>query len=238
MIKGAASQQVEGLELFALEKGSPDWSDVFYEVTAASQILGRTYRDTHCYYNFEEAIIIPQQKFSVASAENYLALVYGESNRHDFRYDTLLSPGHIVNAYRIRKSIHELLGRLFILYKPHHSYSKMLDDILTRDQLEGHFVKIQFYTSHIILAFVKDKQLQLVQSFQYQTTDDILYYLSSIIQQFGIHKQSQLEISGMFDTDSILYQQLGKLFGLISFDTIQPDGLFAHYLTPFYKLAV
>ncbi len=246
ILKGAASHQVEGLELFALEKGAYDWSDIFYEVMSASKILGRSYRDVHCYYNFEEAIIIPEEKFSATAADDYLALVYGESIRHDIKYDTLLSPGHI-NAYRIRKSIHELVGRHFILYKPHHSYSPILDDILTRDQLDANFVKIQFYSNHIILAFVKDKQLQLIQSFRYETMDDVLYYLLRITHQFGIkNDQSSLEISGMFDTVSVLYPQLSKLFGLISFDTIQADGLFpsaladhpAHYFTPFYKLAV
>ena len=244
--KGAASHQVEGIELFALEKETHDWSDIFYEVMSASKILGRNYRDVHCYYNFEEAIIIPEEKFSVTAAEDYLALVYGESIRHDIKYDTLLSPGYI-NAYRIRKSIHELVGRHFILYKPHHSYSPILDDILTRDQLDANFVKIQFYSNHIILAFVKDKQLQLIQSFRYETTDDVLYYLLRITQQFAIKKdQSTLEISGIFDTGSALYPQLSKLFGQISFDNIQADGLFpsalgdhpAHNFTPLYKLVV
>jgi len=232
--------------LFVLEKGAHDWSDTFYEVMSASKILGRTYRDVHCYYNFEEAIIIPEEKFSATAAEDYLALVYGESNRHDIKYDTLLSPGHI-NAYRIRKSIHEIVGRHFILYKPHHSYSPILDDILTRDRLEVHFIKIQFYSNHIILAFVKEQQLQLIQSFRYQTTDDVLYYLLRITQQFGIkNDSSSLEISGMFDTGSALYPQLSKLFGQISFDNIREDTLFqsalanhpAHYFTPFYKLSV
>lgn len=247
LVKGTHSQLIEGFEVFALEKETGDWSDIFYEVRSGSEILNKPYRETHCYYNCKEALIIPEQKFSVTAAEDYLSLVYGESSLHDTKYDTLLSDAHIVNAYRIKRSMHELIGRHFVLYKPHHSYSRILDDILTRDQLEDQFVKIQFYSSHIILAFVKNKQLQLIQSFQYQVTEDILYYLLSIIQQFGISTTgSQLEINGIFERDSVLYQQFTKLFGHISFDTLPPDASFSaalahypdHYFAPFYKLAV
>lgn len=247
LVKGAISQKVEAFEVFEIEKDTNDRSDIFYEVREASQILSRSFLDTHCYYNFEEAIIMPEQKFSATAAEDYLSLVYGQSNRHDIKYDTLISGSHLVNAYRVRKSIHELVGHHFLLYKPHHTYSNILDDILTRQQLDDHFLKIQFYSNHFIIAIIKDKKLQLIQSFQYQIESDILYYILSLIKQFGIDtSHSNLEVSGRYDSGTSMHQQFVKMFGRISFDTIQADGLFAlalasypaHYFAPFYKLAV
>ena len=247
LVKDTVLQQVKEFEVFELAKGTSDWSDIFYEIREASQIVSRSFLDTHCYYNFEEAIIIPEQKFSAAAAEDYLSLVYGESNRHDVKYDTLISGTQMVNAYRVRKSIHELVGRHFLLYKPHHTYTKIVNDILKRDQLEDHFLKIQFYSNHFIVAVVKDKKLQIIQSFPYNIDDDVLYFLLSLIKQFGIDtSHSILEVSGMYDPGSSLHQQVVKLFGRISFDTMQADGLFAsalanfpaHYFTPFYKLPV
>ncbi len=247
MIKNMESQKVEELEVFGIEKDSSDWSDIFYEVKAASQILNRLFRDTLCFYNFEEAIIMPEEKFSATAAEDYLSLIYGETSRHEIKYDNILPGSNMVNAYRVRKSIHELVGRHFLLYKPHHTYSRILDDILHRDQLDNHFLKIQFYSHHFILVLVKDKKLQLIQSFQYQTDNDVLYYVLSLIKQYGINNDhSNLEVSGMYDPGSSLHQQFVKLFGRISFDTIQVEGVFAsamagypaHYFTPFYKLAV
>jgi hypothetical protein len=239
--------ELEGFEVFALEKETSDWSDIFYEVKAGSEILNRSYRDTVCYYNFEESVMVPQQKFTTTAAEDYLSLVYGESNQHDTKYDTLTPGSGIVNAYRIRRSIHELVGRHFVLYKPHHSYSRIVDDILTREQLTDPFVKIQFYSSHIIVAFVKNKQLQLVRSFRYQGQEDILYYVLSIVQQYGIKTDhSHLELSGAVDETSTLYLQLSQLFGQTSFENMPADssvsaaiaGYPAYYFTPFYKLAV
>ena len=246
LVKGAVSQEIEGFEMFRLDKASRDWSDVFYDVRAVSQLLNRQYRDTHCYYNFEETVIVPKQRFTASSAEDYLSLLYGESNRYDIKYDTLLPSEEIINAYRIKKSINELMGRHFVLYKPHHSYSKLLEDILTRTELADHFMKVQFYSKHFIVAVVKEKQLQLIQSFAYEITEDILYHLIHISKQFGLDVSvSNLEISGMFETGSSLHKQIQELFGLITFDGMQPNGVFklthdhpAHYFTPFYKLVV
>ncbi|MEO7530026.1 MAG: DUF3822 family protein, partial [Sediminibacterium sp.] len=197
LVKGAVSKEIEGFEMFELEKDKSDWNDIFYELRTASQLLNIGYRNTHCYYNFEEAIIIPEKRFSPGAAEDYLNLIYGESDRHDIKFDTIHVPTRMVNAYRVRKSIHELVGRHFLLYKPHHSYSSIIQDILSRYGLADHFMKVQFYATHMIVAVVVDKQLQLIQSFQFDTTDDVLYHLTNITQQFALDAaHSHAEISG------------------------------------------
>lgn len=247
MVKGGASQQVEAFELFELDKEISDWSDIFFELRTVSNILNRSYRETHCYYHFPEAVIIPQSKFSISSAEDFLSLIYGESNRDDMKYDTLLSGDQMVNAYRVKKSLHEWVGRQFILYQPHHVYSKILDDLFAKKLSETAFVKIQFYSDHIIVALTHNQKLQLIQSFQYRSEEDILYYVMNILRQFKIDAaNAHMEISGQLDLASVLYQQLAKQFGSISVETIDPAnaaafthaGYPSHYFTPFYKLSV
>lgn len=247
LVKGDQSQQIESFEMFDLEKNtSDDWSDIFYEVKSGSQILNGAYRNTQCYYNFEEALVIPEPTFSATAAEEYLSLIYGESSRYEIKYNSLFAGSKMINAFRVRKSIHELVGRHFILYKPQHTYASILDDILTREELDEHFVKVQFYSTHIIIAVIKQKQLQLIQSFQYTTPEDVLYHLVNCIQQFSLNEShSHLEISGLFQPGGPLHKQLQSLFGLITFDGIKADGVFksvsdypSHHFTPFYKLVV
>lgn len=246
LVKGNASQEIEGFEVFRFDDGASDWSDLFHAIRSASRLLDRNYRDTHCYYNFEESVLIPGQRFTAVAAEDYLDLMFGESTRHEVKYDPINADTHIVNAYRVRKSIHELMGRHFLLYKPHHSYSHIVHDVMTREERADHFVKAVFYNKHMIVAVVVNAALQLVQSFGFETKDDVLYHLSHIREQFGLDAlHSHLEISGMFDNGSILHQQLQSRFGLITFDTMNMDGVFKsathqplHYFTPFYKLVV
>jgi hypothetical protein len=244
LVKGDASQEIEGFEMFSLDKESGDWNEAFYELRAISRLLNRNYLTTHCYYNVEEAIMIPGERFTASAADDYLSLIYGESARHEFQYELIGENEKMVNAYRISRSIHERVGRHFVSYKPHHSYTSLVKDVLERTEPSDHFIKVQFYSHHIIAAIVKHNQLQLIQSFHYETPEDILYHLVNINRQFELNPAySHLEVSGMFETGSELHIQLQSLYGLITLDSMKPDGVFtgqypAHYFTPFYKLVV
>ncbi|MES2003293.1 MAG: DUF3822 family protein [Bacteroidota bacterium] len=246
LVKGSDSHEIEGFELFRLPEGQADWSDLFYELKTESVLLNSIYKEVHCYFNVEEALLIPANRYSSGAADDYLDLLYGETTRHDTRHETIAAGEGMVNAYRIRKTMNELVGRNFVLYQPHHSYSALLKDVLAKEEQADHFIKLQVYATHIIAAVVKNRQLQLIQSFSYLVPEDILYHLVNISHQFELDvAHSHLEISGMLDPGSVLHQQLQPLFGLISFDAIEPDGVFKshndfplHYFTPYYKLVV
>lgn len=247
MLKSAHTDKLEGFELFHIEDDQVDWSDVFFQLKLESKFIHRTYKEVHCHFNFAEALILPEKSFTASSAEDYLSLVYGGADKVDYKFDSiLLSDTHLVNAYRIRKSINEQLSRQFVLYKAHHIYTRILDDLLNRQDLAEHFMRIQFYSKHCILTVIKENRLQLIQSFAFNATEDTLYYLIHCIKQFSFDNAlSHLEISGIFENGNQLHQQLQGLFGLISFDESKPDGILklagsypSYYFNSFYKLAV
>ena len=247
LVKGGASQQIEAFELFQLDKDMNDWSDIFFELKTLSHILNHSYRETHCYYNFQESVIMPESKFSISAAEDFLSLIYGENNRTDTRHDTIAAGDNMVNAYRLKKSLHEWVGRQFILYHPHHVYTKILADLFAGEVPDTPFLKVQVYADHMIVAVTNEKTLQLIQSFSYQSEEDILYHIMNILRQFKMNASTaHIDISGRIQPHTVLYQQLNKLFGEMSVETIDPEDAAAfthvdypmHFFTPFYKLAV
>jgi hypothetical protein len=246
LVKGAASGETEATEIFTIEDSGAEWSDIFHDMKSQSLLLNRSYRDIHCYYNFEEALLVPASRFSAVAAEDFLSMVYGESSRYEIRQDAIAAATPMVNVYRVKKTIYEQVNRYFLLNKPHHVYSVLVENILKVKDLPDHFIKVIFYSNHLIAVVVKEGKLQLVQSFGYDTKEDVLYQLANLNRQFELNPtHSQLEISGKFDTGSALHQLLQPLFGLIGFDTTEPDGIFKtageyplHYFTPFHKLLV
>jgi hypothetical protein len=247
MVKGGITQQVEAFELFELDKNMTDWSDIFFELKNLSNILSRSYKETHCYYNFQEALLIPENKFSISAAEDFLALIYGESTRDDVKHDTITTGDYMVNAYRVKKSLQEWVGRQFILYQPHHIYTKILADLFAGEIPATPVLKVQIYADHMIVAVTNHGKLQLIQSFSYQSEEDILYYLMNILRQFHMDAgNAHIDISGRIQPNAVLYQQLNQLFGQMSVETINPADAAAfthpdyplHFFTPFYKLAV
>ncbi len=248
MSKSIESGLIVAFEQFELEKEvNDDWNDVFYEIKTISKLFNQTFKQVSCYFNTVEAVLVPEKYLTATSAEDYLNLIYGESNRMEVKYEKLSSTKVFINAYRIRKSLSELLSRQFIIFHTAHVYSSLLNDIMSRAMVQEQFVKIQFYTKHFILAIWKGGRLQMVQTFKFITTEDAMYFILRSTQQFGIETNAAvLEFSGMLDKDSDLFQQIKHLFPHFEFDFLTPSGIFGevlleypnYYFTPFYKLTI
>jgi hypothetical protein len=107
------------------------------------------------------------------------------------------------------------------------------------------FLKLIVYQKHFIIVLIKDKKLQLIQTYTFLHSDDILYFAISVANQSGVSPlQTELELSGMVDLQNNLLDQLKKSFGIISFDLVNysngtqssPPNYSPYFLTPFYKL--
>ncbi|MCA6445536.1 MAG: DUF3822 family protein, partial [Chitinophagaceae bacterium] len=146
LLSKSGNAQIEAFELFNLDKSSnDDWNDIFYEVKSASRFLNSGFRNVHIFFNVDESILIPEKLLTATSAEDYLNLVYGESTRHEVRYEKLQATKVFINAYRIRKSIIELLNRQFVIFQNSHTYSNLLNDVMRRPLIDDRFLKIQVY---------------------------------------------------------------------------------------------
>ncbi|WP_026770150.1 DUF3822 family protein [Asinibacterium sp. OR53] len=247
MIKNTETDEVEAFELFQLDETPQEWNDVFYEIRQYSTILQQFCSSIRLFYNFEEAMLMPGEQKNIVAAEDHLSLLYGESEWHELKYDKIGAKDQFLNAYRIQRNIHELAGRYFPSHEVHHVYAPLLEDVLSGHWQDSKFMKLQFYSHHLVLVLINDQQLQLVQSFEYQTAEDILYYLLNTAQQFALPPSSiPVEVSGFFDRDGELHQRLVQLFQTVHLDEmvagdilqkIADAGYPSHYFTPFFKLA-
>ncbi len=245
--RGAVSGQIEAFEIFDFDTTVSDWAALFAALQKESRIINGQYQKTNCYFNVEEALVIPESKFSEAAAEAFLSFTYGESDQYLYKFDKILAGTEMVIAYRLHKSMMEELDQVFQGYRYIHRYTLTLEDIFTRSVLDEQFLKLIVYKDHFIVAIVVNGGLQLVQSVHYQKEIDILYHLINLLKQFTLETQvTHLEVSGLYDPGSHLHQQVVKLFGRVSFESIQPTGAFvsiwanhpAHYYTPYHKLAI
>lgn len=247
MVKNSSTSEIDAIELFQIDQSKVDWSDILFEIKQNSKIIGPSFADTSVFYNFEEALVLPLAKMSATAAEDYLSLIFGADERTDTKFDSINTALPTVTIYRIKKSLTELLNRNFLLFKTQHTYTNILNDLLNRDHLPAVFLKLIVYQNHFIVVLIKDNELQLIQSYSFINSDDILYYIISIANQTGISPlQIQLELSGLVDLHKGFLEQLKKSFGIVSFDLVsnqeaimaRPSNYSPYFLTPFYKLMV
>jgi hypothetical protein len=236
---------IDAIELYQIDQSNADWSDILFEVKQNSKILGPTYSDCFVYFNFEEALILPMSEMSASASADYLSLIYGTDERADTKFDRINSTLPTVTIYRIKKSLTELLDRNFLIFKIQHTYTNILNDVLNRDSIPAIFLKMIVYQKHMIIVLVKDNQLQLIQTYRFLHSDDILYFAISITNQTGVSPlETELELSGLVDLQNSLLDQLKKSFGIVNFDVVNHNGInqaspsnySPYFLTPFYKL--
>ena len=98
-----------------------------------------------------------------------------------------------------------------------------------------------------LVAVFNGEKIQLVQSYAYQTPDDVSYYLLAICNRFNINQDKvTLIVSGLLDEQSRLYQELLKYFLQVQWDrmpeSVKMDAAFAaypnHYFSPLLKMAL
>lgn len=246
LVKGQLPKQLEAFEVFDIDTFRNRWEDELAGVKKASQLLGRSYSNIVVYYNLPDALVVPESKFTVEAGRDYLDQIYGDSSNDPAGYEEL-AMGSMVVTYRVKKAISEWVNHEFPSHKPSHIYSGMLNELLGRALPDANFIVIRFYTKHMVVAILKDRQLQLIQSFNYDTEEDILYYLLSLVQQFSLDPAiSHAEVAGELDKRSATALQLPNLFGKVTWNESGDTGIFSkvladhpvHYFTPYYKLGI
>lgn len=240
----ASDEAVIAFELFSVEG---TWDAIITELREASTILPLQYAEVSCYYHSEEAMVIPVRKFDTVSAADYLSLVFGERYRHDLKHDVLKKKQQ-VTAYLVEKTLHDAVTKHYPLYQPRHVYTAVLNDLLTRESLTGQQVYLRVYKDQLIIAVLKEGQLQLIRSAYYKTAEDILYYIISVLQQFpSTRANTQLELSGSVAEGFLDGVRLGQLFGEIRYQLPEEGKVAfqseltaypAHYFTPFLNLVL
>jgi hypothetical protein len=246
MVIKSGTKNIIAFETFHLTHQDQDWSDIFFDIRTKTEILNQNFKEVRCIFNFPEALVMPEEKFNMMSATEYLSLIYGENSKEVTKFDLLLPKKGMYNVFRIDNNLIGWLDRHFTSYQANPMYSSILNDIFRKDPEVGIFIRIDVYRDYFSLVVVKEQQLYLIQSYPYLQEEDILYHVLNALHQFdSADLSTHLEISGMINTDSELFWKLKCSFTEISLDNIGEGGkLFAdsvhqlHYFTPYYKLVV
>jgi len=235
---------IYAFEFFELDNDINEWSDVFFEIKNNSVLLDKYSGNVDLCYNFREALIIPAEKTNSAASADFLSLVYGLSNRHEQKHDRLATPKNMVNCYRIRKTILDQAVRHFHLFQVHHVYTNILNKLFAREDLPDQLLNIQVYPQYFIAVLMIKGQLHLIQTYLFETSADISFYLLSILKEHQLSTEDTcIEMSGYIEPHGELHQHLQQLFPKRSFIALPESALIpemleshhSHYFTPFFN---
>lgn len=239
---------VSAFELFTFnEEEAANFPKLFTAVTAGSKILSKTFSAADIFINNDYSIPVPLFKFTQEIAGDYLKVIFGEDPLCKVLFEHLpIEPGMII-VYRAATELLNFLNHNLAKVTFRHTYSNIIRTIISNvSAFPSEFIYIQFYSTYIIAVVMKDKKLQLIQSFIYEAPEDVVYYLLNITNRFEFNtNELTLLISGMIDLNFTLYRELITYFKKVEVRNIStselPPGIKEyplHYFTPFFNLAL
>lgn len=241
-------KSIVACELFSFnEEEGKKLDELLSTISQQSKILSQQIYRIKIFINNELCLPVPIFKFNKEIAVDYLNVVFGDDASSTTLFEHLpVDPG-IMNVYRLSENHFKYLPQHFKKITFHHTYSNIIR------RLSGKFadlplalLAVQFYNNFMIVVVMKEGNLHLIQTFAYETEDDVLYYLLNISNQLQLSTKSlKIKIAGMIDLDFKLYRELITYFKDVEVENfgdqmslVNVDENQMHYFTPFFNLAI
>lgn len=241
-VENESDKAFTGISAYNFEKqNSPiELSTELQQLFINTSLLNNCFAKTVIFLSLPECLKIPADLYKKEEAGNLMTKVYGDLYEQLLFADELSSK-NIITVYRVPLLLYNTVLEQFPSAVFMHQ-----DTLLIRTLADhGTEFKVLFYPGSFVAAVSKDGKLQLVQHFNFQTEEDVIWHLLNISERLGITDKS-LTIGGMIDEKSTLYGELYKYFREIKMFSL-PEGidfdeeikeLPQHFFSPLFRAAL
>ena len=222
-------------------------TEVLREIMEEEEILRQPVKETLLVYNFPESSLVPEPVFTMDTNREIIDTLHGNLQKGLILTEKI-PWWELFNVYRISPDLHQLLQQTFSAGKYWHYYSLMLKSYKMFDWADREdCIKVIFYADKMVLLAIHEGRVSLVQTFLYQDTKDVAYYLLNCCRQLGLDQESvRLLVGGLIDRQSSLSTELHKYFMHVHFEDIDESikitdelkELPLHYFSSILKMAV
>ena len=211
------TKNIIGIEVFNIEE-QEEFYTFFLDVVNEIKRFNNQIKKTRVRYNLKESLLVPTIYYHVSLNKEMLDLLYGENDLTIIKSDEVKEVG-FYNIYRIPKALDDLLNNHFCAIEEKHSTSNQIRTDVNGNQL------FCIVSHNRIKAFLyKGNNLQIVQQFNYQSFEDVIYHLLNICEQHSMNpSEVKLQLKGLIVKESKLFQELHNYFLDIDFASINSE---------------
>ena len=221
--------------------------DTLREILSTDPLLRRPVKETLVIYNFPECSLVPEPLFTMDNNREIIDTLHGNL-RKGLILTEKIPWWELFNVYRVSAELHHLLQNSFTAGKYWHYYSLLLKSYKMFDSTDpGDCIKVIFYSDKMVVLVVRDAKVQLIQTFLYQDTKDVLYHLLNCCRLFDLDREKvKLLVGGLIDRQSTISAELHNYFVRLQFEEIDESikitdelkELPLHYFSSILKIAV
>ena len=183
------------------------------ELGAAYPALNSSFLVVIVAYDYPQSILTPSADIKPEEAGILLNTSYHNNQSPEVE---AIPHWQLYNVFTAPKEIQEWVSKKFPAAKSGHQYSQEMRNINAADN--NGTMQIDFRKEDFTILVARESKLLLANAFEYSTPEDVLYYLLKICQQFSLQQQEvQLQLSGLVDKKSTLYNELYQYFIHVKF---------------------
>lgn len=211
-------------------------------VLSSEKLEGIQFADVIFIHNQKEMVLVPSSMYKQELDAVLIDTIHGDQIDYSIAVDDV----HQWELHNIFGSSSEMLELVLDKYPQARQVQYMsaclrgIFRTLTEDI--NQWIKIYILPSCFNLVVLKGEQLQIAKSFYYETPEDIIYNLLNVVDKFDLDvTEAIVEVSGLLDSSSATWKELGKYFLNISLenspsffsDNTVTSDFPSHYFTPF-----
>lgn len=240
-IKDESANSFLGLAIYHYDKNKPPvgYPIALQIIFHQKEILSKKFKKVFVVYSLPQSVLIPFSLYNREDNSILMNMMHGDLHANETILTDVITSHSIYNCYRIPSAVYETVQNQYPDVVSMHQYSLLMKSSIVKDDK----LSVIFYTQKIIVSLIKDGKYQLVNSFNYRTTEDVSYILLNICHQFEISK-IPLAISGLLEENSALYKEMYKFFTEIELAKLPGDFNYSeeilqhpsHYFSSIFEL--
>lgn len=224
---------------------SRDLADLMDEIITGDEVLKAGMKEKVVIYNFPESHFVPETYFHIDVSRDMVELIHGDLDKGIILSEKVHG-WEQYNLFRVPVDIHHLFKRWFANGKYWHYYSLWMECWQKQSIMNNDYVSVVFYPNRVLVAVIRNKELQLLQSIPYQAAEDVSYHLLNIFVQLSLSPMEvPLKLAGMIDASSTVYTEIYKYFNHAELDAFPAASSSpalqeypSHFFSPLLKLAI
>ena len=241
-IKDTDSNSFTSLAVYQPENTDKEvYADVMKQLLEEKGIFKYPVKNVRIISTFSQSVFIP---FSLSEKEHYstmVDMVHGDLNSSSAVHSDLINEDGVYNVFKMPGQLSAILSEKYDNYHISHLYTHLVKCI----SREHDKMFLLFYPGKVIAVIVKGGKIMLVNSFIYQSPEDVSYLVLNLSKQFGM-KNVPLELSGLIEEDSVLFKEVHKYFSMITFSDLPADYSYpdelknfpSHYFSHHFGISV
>ncbi|MEP6951188.1 MAG: DUF3822 family protein [Ginsengibacter sp.] len=206
--------------------GVDDYSIVLQNELQQHRVLSGDFKKVCIMYSFEECVLIPFSLYNSRENTNVLNLIHGDFQSNFSVLTDVITKSEIYNIYRVPAPVLNMVKSKFPYAINRHQYSVLLNQV----PAEGDKLSVIFYPKKVVMMLNKNGATQFINTFSYDTADDVLYILLNACQQFEAY-DIPVEISGMVEMNSPLTKEIYNHFSSVGFSELPAGSNYSEEIT-------